>query len=232
MIWLLTVLSAPVLVGMHWDELSEDVADRILSAEGLLLTAMAFPVLKFFHELGHAYATKIAGGEVHELGVMLLVFAPVPYVDASASIAFRSKWRRVLVGAAGMLTELFIAALAMFVWVMVEPGLVRSLCFQTVLIAGVSTVLFNINPLLRFDGYYILSDLHRDAQSGSAVDAPLVLAGRIDTCSACEDDPPRHRGAARDSGFWSTPRSPSSIAGSCCSASRSSWPPNISSLAR
>jgi putative peptide zinc metalloprotease protein len=157
--WLLTVLSATVLVGMHWDELSEDVADRILSAEGLLLTAMAFPALKFFHELGHAYATKIAGGEVHELGVMLLVFAPVPYVDASASIAFRSKWRRALVGAAGMLTELFIAALAMFAWVMVEPGLVRSLCFQTALIAGVSTVLFNINPLLRFDGYYILSDL-------------------------------------------------------------------------
>jgi putative peptide zinc metalloprotease protein len=98
---------------------------------------------------------------------MLLVFAPVPYVDASASIAFRSKWRRALVGAAGMLTELFIAALAMFAWVMVEPGLVRSLCFQTALIAGVSTVLFNINPLLRFDGYYILSDLLEMPNLGS-----------------------------------------------------------------
>lgn len=158
-VWLLTMFSALVLVGIHWEELSENIADRILAAEGLLLTAMVFPTLKLFHELGHAYATKIAGGEVHELGVMVLVFAPVPYVDASASIAFRSKWRRILVGLAGMLTELFIAALAMFAWTLVEPGIVRSLCFQTVLIAGVSTVVFNINPLLRFDGYYVLSDL-------------------------------------------------------------------------
>ncbi|MEI9924469.1 MAG: peptidase M50 [Bradyrhizobium sp.] len=158
-IWLLVVFCALVLVGIHWDELSEDIADRILATEGLLLTAMVFPALKFFHELGHAYATKVAGGEVHELGIMVLVFAPVPYVDASASIAFRSKWRRALVGMAGMLTELFIAALAMFVWTLIEPGFIRSVCFQIVLIAGVSTLVFNINPLLRFDGYYILSDM-------------------------------------------------------------------------
>ncbi|MCK1734575.1 hypothetical protein IVA79_11555 [Bradyrhizobium sp. 138] len=159
LIWLATVLSALVLIGMHWTELTEGMSDRIMASESLLLTAMVFPVLKFFHELGHAYATKIGGGEVHELGLMMLVFAPVPYVDASASIAFRSKWRRALVGAAGMLTEIFIASLAIFMWALVEPGLVRSMLFQIVLIAGVSTVLFNVNPLLRFDGYYILSDL-------------------------------------------------------------------------
>lgn len=158
-IWLATVFSALMLIGIHWDELTNGISDRILASESLLLTAMVFPVLKFFHELGHAYATKIGGGEVHELGLMMLVFAPVPYVDASASIAYRSKWQRALVGAAGMLTEIFIAALAVFLWTLVEPGLVRSLLFQTVLIAGLSTVLFNVNPLLRFDGYYILSDL-------------------------------------------------------------------------
>ncbi|MDN3276632.1 hypothetical protein QWJ07_20385, partial [Frankia sp. RB7] len=158
-VWLATVAWALMLIGIHWDELTNGMSDRILASESLLLTAMVFPVLKFFHEMGHAYATKIGGGEVHELGLMVLVFAPVPYVDASASIAFRSKWRRTLVGAAGMLVEIFIAALAMFLWTLVEPGLVRSLLFQTVLIAGVSTVLFNINPLLRFDGYYVLSDL-------------------------------------------------------------------------
>ena len=176
-IWLLTVLSAMVLVGIHWNELSENISDRILAAEGLLLTAMVFPTLKFFHELGHAYSTKVAGGEVHELGVMLLVFAPVPYVDASASVAFRSKWRRALVGMAGMLTELFIAAMAMFAWSLAEPGLFRSLCFQTVLIAGVSTVVFNINPLLRFDGYYILSDLLEMPNLGGSIHALLVTAG-------------------------------------------------------
>ena len=166
-IWCLTVLSALVLVGLHWEELSENIADRILAAEGLLLTAMIFPVLKFFHELGHAYATKVAGGEVHEIGIMILVFAPVPYVDASASISFRSKWHRALVGMAGMLIELFIAALAMSAWTLLEPGLVRSICYQTMLIAGVSTVIFNINPLLRFDGYYILSDLLEIPNLGS-----------------------------------------------------------------
>jgi putative peptide zinc metalloprotease protein len=158
-IWLLVVLPALALVGIHWSELTENISDRILGAEGLILTAMVFPILKFFHELGHGYATKVGGGEVHELGVMLLVFAPVPYVDASASVAFRSKWQRALVAMAGMLTELFIAALAMLAWTLVEPGVVRSLCFQVILIAGVSTVIFNSNPLLRFDGYYVLSDI-------------------------------------------------------------------------
>ncbi len=167
MIWLATVSAALILLGIHWSEMTDGISDRILASEGLLLTALVFPVLKFFHELGHAYATKFGGGEVHELGLMVLVFAPVPYVDASASIAFRSKWRRALVGAAGMLTEIFIAALAMLLWTLVEPGLFRSLLYQTVLIAGVSTVLFNINPLLRFDGYYILSDLIEIPNLGS-----------------------------------------------------------------
>lgn len=166
-IWLTTVFVASILIGLHWGELTSGMSDRILAAESLLLTAMVFPILKFFHELGHAYAVKIGGGEVHELGLMMLVFAPVPYVDASASIAFRSKWRRALVGAAGMLTEIFIAAVAMLLWALVEPGLVRSLLYQTILIAGISTVVFNANPLLRFDGYYILSDLIEIPNLGS-----------------------------------------------------------------
>jgi putative peptide zinc metalloprotease protein len=158
-VWILTTVPALILVAMHWNELTDNISDRVFAVESLLLAAIIFPILKLFHELGHAYATKVAGGEVHELGVMFLVFAPIPYVDASASIAFKSKWKRALVGAAGMLIELFIAALATFVWVLVEPGLVRSIAFQVMLIAGVSTVVFNANPLLRFDGYYILCDL-------------------------------------------------------------------------
>ena len=96
---------------------------------------------------------------VHEFGVMFLVFAPVPYVDASAASEFRSKWRRALVGAAGMIVEVFFAALALYVWLAVEQGLVRALAYNVMLIAGVSTVVFNGNPLLRYDGYYILADL-------------------------------------------------------------------------
>jgi putative peptide zinc metalloprotease protein len=115
-------------------------------------------VLKLLHELGHAFAVKTRGGEVHEMGVMILVLTPVPYVDASSAWAFRSKWQRFAVGAAGMMVELFIAAIALFMWLAAEPGMFRALLYNVMLIAGVSTVLFNANPLLRFDGYYMLMD--------------------------------------------------------------------------
>ena len=159
LVWLATIIAATVAALMHWNELTESMADQIFAAENLLTMALLFPILKLFHELGHGYATKIAGGEVHEMGVMLLVFAPIPYVDASSSAAFSNKWSRALVGAAGMMCELFIAAMAMFIWLAVEPGIVRSVAYHTMLVAGVSTIVFNSNPLLRFDGYYILCDL-------------------------------------------------------------------------
>jgi putative peptide zinc metalloprotease protein len=111
------------------------------------------------HELGHGYAVKAFGGRIYEIGVMFLVFAPMPYVDASSASEFRSKWRRALVGAAGMLVEVFIAALALYTWLVVEPGLVRATAYNIIVVAGVSTVVFNGNPLLRYDGYYILADI-------------------------------------------------------------------------
>ena len=157
-VWLSVVVAAAIQAAVHWPALTEDVTDRVLALENLFLIALVFPFAKAFHELGHALAVKKWGGEVHELGVMFLVFLPVPYVDASQASAFRSKYQRVVVGAAGMMFELFLAALAMFVWLHTEPGVVRAVAFNTMLIAGVSTVFFNGNPLLRFDGYYILMD--------------------------------------------------------------------------
>ena len=153
------VAAGAALAALHWPELTENLSDRVLATQNLLLLWLCFPVIKLLHELGHGYAAKLGGGEVHEMGLLLLVFTPVPYVEASAASAFRSKWRRALVGAAGMLAEIFIAALCMFVWAAAEPGMVRALAFNAMLIAGVSTLVFNLNPLLRFDGYYILSDL-------------------------------------------------------------------------
>ena len=158
-LWLLVVVPAIFLAAHHWRELTGDVSDRILAVDNLLLIAVCYPVIKGLHELGHGYAVKAFGGTVHEVGVMFLVFVPVPYVDASASSEFRNKWRRALVGAAGMGVEVFIAALALYVWLLVEPGLVRALAYNIMLIASVSTVLFNGNPLLRYDGYYILTDV-------------------------------------------------------------------------
>jgi len=157
-LWLVAVGWAMILIAMHWTELSGDVVDRVFSVENLLLIWFVFPLIKALHELGHAVATKIDGGEVHEMGIMLLVLMPIPYVDASAATAFRDKRSRMLVGAAGMLLEIFIAALAVFAWVHLEPGTERAVAYDVILVAGISTLLFNANPLLRYDGYYILAD--------------------------------------------------------------------------
>ena len=157
-LWLGTTGFALLLVARHWSELTENLADRVLALENLVWLFLTYPVVKFIHEMAHAYALKRGRGEVHEMGLMFLVFMPVPYVDATASAAFRSKWQRIGVSAAGILAELFLAALAMLVWVSVEPGAIRAIAFNVMLIAGVSTILFNGNPLLRFDGYYMLMD--------------------------------------------------------------------------
>lgn len=159
LLWPLAVLPALVLAGVHWHELTANLSDQVLSAHNLLLLWFVYPLIKALHELGHAYAVKSGDGEVHEMGIMLLVLAPIPYVDATAAGAFRSKYQRALVGAAGILVELFLAALAMLAWVLVEPGLVRSIAFNVLFVAGVSTLLFNGNPLLRYDGYYVLADV-------------------------------------------------------------------------
>ncbi len=158
-VWLAVVLPALVLAASHWSDLTMNVLDRVLVPQNLLFLWLLFPAIKVFHEFGHAFATKAFGGEVHEMGVMLLVLTPVPYVDASSAWAFRDKWKRALVGAAGMLVELFLAALALFVWLSAEPGTVRGIAYNAIFIAGMSTIMFNANPLLRYDGYYILADL-------------------------------------------------------------------------
>jgi putative peptide zinc metalloprotease protein len=159
LLWLALVLPALLLLPPHWTELTHNFSDRVLAVDNLLLLWLVFPLIKALHELGHAYATKAGGGEVHDMGLMLLVLMPVPYVEASAATVFRSRYQRALVGAAGMLVELLLAALAFYVWLLAEPGLLRALMFNIMLVAGVSTVLFNGNPLLRYDAYYILADL-------------------------------------------------------------------------
>ncbi|WP_172329197.1 efflux RND transporter periplasmic adaptor subunit [Mangrovicoccus sp. HB161399] len=148
-----------VTAALNWGPLTENVLDRTLARDNILLLLLAYPFVKAFHELGHAYFIKRWGGEVHEIGIMFLVFMPVPYVDASDSIGFPDKWRRAAVCAAGILVELLLAAIAMIVWAHAEEGILRALAFNVMLIGGISTLLFNGNPLLRFDGYYALCDI-------------------------------------------------------------------------
>ena len=157
-IWLTIVLYALSILVVHWNDLTLNIIDRALSAQNLILIWFIYPVLKLLHEFAHAYAVKKWGGEVHVMGIMLLVFIPIPYVDASASIAFPDKKKRMMVGGAGILCELFIAALALIIWANIEPGNIHAIAYNVILVAGISTLLFNGNPLLRFDGYYVLSD--------------------------------------------------------------------------
>ena len=131
----------------------------ILAPSNLLLLYLTMAVVKTIHEFGHAFAVRRYGGECHTMGVMFLVFSPLPYMDASSSWTFRSRWKRALVGGAGMIFEVFLAAIAVMVWANTGSGLVNSIAYNMIFIASVSTVLFNLNPLLRFDGYYIFSDI-------------------------------------------------------------------------
>ena len=131
----------------------------VLSVSNLPLLYVGLVLVKTLHEFGHAFAVRRFGGEVHVMGIMLLIFSPLPYVDATAAWAFRSKAKRILVGAAGMIVEVFVAASAAVVWANTAPGALHSLAYNMIFVASVSTVVFNINPLLRYDGYYILSDI-------------------------------------------------------------------------
>ncbi len=146
-----------------------ELADRsqgIFDPSNLALLYLSMVVIKIIHEFGHGFACKRfgrragSGGEVHVMGVMFLIFTPLPYVDASSAWALRSKWQRAMVGAAGMFVELAIAAIAAVVWANTATGTtLHAVCYNMMFIASISTLLFNGNPLLRYDAYYILSDL-------------------------------------------------------------------------
>ena len=158
LIWFSVLLSGIKLSIDNFSELNLQ-SQSILSPSNIILLYISVLLIKMLHELGHSFAVKRFGGEVHTIGLMFLIFNPLPYMDASAAWSFRNKWHRVFVGLAGMITEIFTAACAAIIWANTGPGLVHSICYNLMFIASISTIIFNINPLLRFDGYYILSDL-------------------------------------------------------------------------
>src|SRR6201992_3801122 len=144
--WIVLVMIGIVVGAMNFAALTSNVSDQLLTTQNVALMLLAYPLIKAFHELGHAYATKVWGGEIHEIGVMLLIFVPVPYVDASSSAAFRNKWNRATVGAAGIMVEAALASIALLVWIGVEPGMVRAFAFNVILIGGGSQCLFYRQP--------------------------------------------------------------------------------------
>src|ERR1051326_4720145 len=158
--WLAWVIWGMVAVLPYWEDLKNGFQDAVAPSQWLSVFA-AFVVIKAIHETGHGVICKRFGGQVPEFGAMLLVLLPSPYVDASATWAFPNKWQRMAVGAGGMIFELAVAAVAAHVWVGTLHGgslLAHKLAFNAMFTASVTTILFNANPLMRFDGYYILSD--------------------------------------------------------------------------
>ena len=164
-LWVAILLTGLGAIGSHTETLVAD-ARNILNPGNLPLLYLAILIVKLIHELGHAFACKHfgrqtgTGGEVHQMGLTLLFFTPLPFVDASSAWSLRNKWHRILVGAGGMLAELAIAALAAVLWTQTAAGTtVHAIAYNIMLIAGVSSLAFNGNPFLRYDAYYILLDL-------------------------------------------------------------------------
>lgn len=161
--WLLLVVCAVAALITEWPRLQEAAANSIAPHNWPFLW-VTFVVIKAIHELGHACACRRFGGECHEMGITFLVFIPMPYCDTSTTWGFANRWQRIFVGAAGMISELLVAAICCFIWLTTTPGVpwygipVNELAYNAMLIASVTTLLFNANPLLRYDGYYILSD--------------------------------------------------------------------------
>ena len=157
-VWSLLMLVAGGIAISRWSELTAPLLTLLDNANLPWLAAILL-LLKFWHEAGHAYACKAFGGKVPDMGALFIVFAPCAYVDASAAWGFQSKLRRMIVSLGGMYFESMVAAVALIVWSLTEPSFLNSLAYQTLMMASVVTVLFNLNPLMKFDGYYVMSDL-------------------------------------------------------------------------
>ena len=155
--WLVVAAWAVSSAVGSWERLTTSSVG-ILSDFRWVWLLLIWVLLKVIHEIAHGVACKLYGGEVNESGVLLLLFTPMAYVNVTSSWRFPNRWHRVVVAAAGMYVELFISFIAIIVWASVQDGIVSDLCYNIFFMSSVTTILFNANPLMRFDGYYMLAD--------------------------------------------------------------------------
>ena len=162
-------------------------AGRLLAARPSLastdlwaMVALFAVGLKVLHELAHGLACQAIGCRPRQAGVLILLMVPLPFVDVTASWLNPSKYRRMLVSAAGMMAELAVAALALLVWQQTDSPVLAEAMIATATAAAIVTVLFNANPLMKFDGYYLLADwLEMPNLAGRAHAVVKGLAGRL-----------------------------------------------------
>ena len=152
------IIAGIMTVAGNWNRFQSTSAD-VFSPANWLWLAIAWLLLKVIHEVSHAIACKRHGGEVREMGVVLILFAPLAYVDVTSSWRFPARWQRVHTAAAGMLSELVVASIAALLWARTDSVVLGRLLHDVMLMASLTTLLFNANPLMRFDGYFMLSDL-------------------------------------------------------------------------
>jgi putative peptide zinc metalloprotease protein len=157
LVWIALAGIASYVVAVHWKEFTDSAAS-LLALRSFPVLVLLLCVLKVIHELGHAYACKLYGGNVPEMGLIFILGTPCAYVDTSAAWGFRDRWQRIVVNLSGMYFESLIAILAVFAWVSTPPGLLHSIAHYTIVLSTAMTIVFNANPLLKFDGYYVLSD--------------------------------------------------------------------------
>ena len=158
---LLLCAAAGTLIAVEFDVFRSKLPSfqAFFAAENWLLLAAVLGCTKVLHEFGHGLSCKHFGGECHEMGVMILVLTPCLYCNVSDSWMLPNRWHRAAIGAAGMYVEVVLASICTFIWWFTEPGPLNYVCLNIMFVSSVSTILFNANPLLRYDGYYILSDL-------------------------------------------------------------------------
>jgi putative peptide zinc metalloprotease protein len=157
----LLVVGATLLAAVEFDAITSRLPEfgTFFGAHNLVLLAVSLAAIKGIHELGHALTCRHFGGECHEIGLLLLVFTPCLYCNVSDAWLFASKWQRIAVSAAGVVVEVVMAACCLLLWWVTAPGLLNTLLLNMAVVASVSTLVFNGNPLMRYDGYYVLSDL-------------------------------------------------------------------------
>lgn len=148
----------------HWGPIWSGTIELYAFLRRPLVDIMQFflilSIIGFIHEMSHAYATKFYGGEVHDIGIALLYFTPAFYCNTTDSLLFGNKWHSLWVTTAGIYIEAWMCTLATFLWVVSYPDtLLNELAYKTMLFTGASTVFFNINPLIKIDGYYALTSI-------------------------------------------------------------------------
>ena len=154
-------LSALLLVAVEFDVFHSKLPEfyQFFNAHNAFLLAIVLGVTKVMHEFGHGLSCKHFRGECHEMGIMVLVLTPCLYCNVSDSWMLPNKWHRACIGAAGIYVEIVLASICTFLWWFSEPGLFHNLCLNVMFVCSTSTIVFNANPLLRYDGYYVLADL-------------------------------------------------------------------------